>query len=59
MHLLFFLDCLLGKNHVFIYIFFRMDKKLLDTREEFSALERQENEQKKRRMEKVRDISEC
>ena len=33
-----------------------MDKKLSETREEFAGLEKQENEQKKRRVEKVRNV---
>ena len=36
-----------------IIVFFRLEKKLVDIREEKLALERQENEQKKRRAEKV------
>ena len=34
---------------------FRFEKKLVETKEEYLALQRQENEQKKRRAERVRD----
>ena len=43
----------LRRNVDFSLIFYRLEKKLVDIREEKLALEKQENEQKKRRAEKV------
>lgn len=47
-----FIQCL-RRNVDFSFILYRLEKKLVDIREEKLALEKQENEQKKRRAEKV------
>ena len=47
-----FVQCL-RRSFDFSLILYRLEKKLVDIREEKLALEKQENEQKKRRAEKV------